>query len=74
MTINAEIRGELRLRVLDRQGEPIAGFRENEIDVVRGNSTAHLAKTRAELTELKGRPIQFEFSLRNGELFGFELL
>jgi hypothetical protein len=74
MTINAEIRGELRLRVLDQQGEPIAGFRENEIDAVRGNSTAHLVKTRAELTELKGRPIQFEFSLRNGELFGFELL
>lgn len=74
MTVNANIRGELRLRILDKDGKPTAGFREGEVDGVRGDSTAHVIKARAKLSELKGQPVQFEFSLRDGELYAFELL
>lgn len=73
MTINATIRGELRLRILNADGKPLAGFREGQVDGVKGDSTAHVIKSRAKLSELKGQPVQFEFWLRDGELYAFEL-
>lgn len=73
MTVNAKIQGELRLRILDEDGKPVAGFQEGEVETMRGDSTAHAIKTRAKLSELKRRPVQFEFSLCDGELYAFEL-
>lgn len=73
LTINAKVRGELRLNVLDKHGEPIAGFRDGEVERVKGDSTAHVIKTRGQLSGLRGQPIRFDFFLRDGELYAFEL-
>jgi len=74
LTVNAKIRGELQLRILDKDGKPIKGFREGEVEGIRGDSTAHVIKARGKLSDLKGQPVRFEFSLRDGELYAFELL
>jgi hypothetical protein len=63
----------LWLRILDNDGKPIAGSREGEIDVIKNDSTAHPIQGKAKLSDLKRRPVQLEFSLRDGELCAFEL-
>jgi hypothetical protein len=63
----------LWLRILDNDGKPIAGSREGEIDVIKGDSIAHPIQGKAKLSDLKRRPVQLEFSLRDGELCAFEL-
>lgn len=74
MTVNAKVRGDLRLRILDKAGNAIEGFREGEVGPLRGDSTAHAIKAKANIAELRGKPVRFEFSLRDAELYAFELL
>lgn len=73
MTINAKVQGDLRLRILDQNGKSRPGFGEGEVEGIKGDSTAHPFRSRANLSELKGQPVQLEFSVRDGELYGFEL-
>jgi len=73
VTVNADVRGELKLSILDENSEAIPGFQKSDIDAIRGDSTAHAVRSRGKLAELKGRPVQLEFSLRDTNLFGFEL-
>ena len=73
MTLNAQVRGELRLRILDAAGKPLAGFGAGDVEPMRGDSTAHIVKSRTPLTELARRPVRLELALRDGELYGFEL-
>lgn len=73
ITVNADVRGELKLSILDENSDVIPGFQESDIEVIRGDSTAHAIRSRGKLAELKGRPVQLEFLLRDTNLFGFEL-
>ena len=74
ITVNANIRGDLRLRILGRDSKPAMGFGNGEVSPLKGNSTSHVAKARGMLSELKGQPVRLEFSLRDAELYAFELL
>lgn len=74
LTVNAHIRGELHLRILDEAGKPIPGFGGGDVEPIRGDSTAHAVKARANLSELARRAVRLEFAWRDGELYGFELL
>jgi hypothetical protein len=73
MVVNANVRGDLQLRILDKDGKPVAGFGKGEAGAVKGDSTAHRIQGKAPLAELKGQPVQFEFLLRDAELYAFEL-
>ncbi len=74
MTANARVRGELRVRILDETGRSVPGFSKGDVAPIRGDSTAHTVNGRAGLSELARRPVRLEFALRDGELYGFELL
>ncbi len=74
MTVNAKVRGELRLTILDQNGQPVPGFGQSDIAKITGDSTEHPVKAARQLAELKGQPARLEFSMREGELYGFELV
>ena len=73
LTVNADVTGVLRLRVLDPSGKPLAGFGEGEIEPIRGDATDHVVKAKGNLACLAGKPVRLEFFLRDAELYGFEL-
>jgi len=73
LTVNANVPGVLRLRVLDPSGKPLAGFGEGEIEPIRGDATDHAVKAKGDLVSLAGRPVRLEFFLSDAEFYGFEL-
>ena len=73
LTVNATVEGEMRLRVLDGTGTPIPGFDRTDGAPVIGDSVAHPVTFAGRLQTLRGRPVRLEFSLRDAELYGFDL-
>lgn len=76
MTVNARVRpdsGELRVRVLDEAGKPLAGFDWDDCLPIRGDRVDHTVawKSKARLPE--GKPVRFEFRLREGTLYSFDI-
>ena len=65
--------GELRVEILDEAGEPIEPFTLGELPADRADSTLEpVAWTGAEdLSALRGKPVRFRFTLRNGSLYAF---
>lgn len=65
--------GELRVEVLDAAGAVIAPFTSENCRVVRVDGTlVPITWAGAEdLTVLRGRPVRFRFTLRNGALYAF---
>jgi len=73
MSVNADVRGELRIRVLDEHGKPLPGFDWRNCQPIRGDATAHRVTFKGNATALRDRAIRIEFSLKNCDLYGFDL-
>ena len=72
--VNADIKGQLSVEVLDEQGNPISGFTKKEGIVLKKiNSTKQMItwKDNADLSSLSSQNISLKFYLANGELFSF---
>jgi hypothetical protein len=65
MTINADVRGEMKVEALDEDGKPI-GSPAN----VRGDSVAH----RVDLGKVQGRALSLQFTMRDADLFAVETM
>ena len=64
--------GELRVEVLDKDSQVIAGLTRDNCVPVRGDSTrAAVTWKGADLAKLPGQAVRFRFHLRNGELYAF---
>ena len=74
MTVNALVKEELRIRLLDTAGRPLPGFDADDCQPIRGDLTTHPVRWRASLASLADQPVQLEFLLRDAQLYGFELL
>ena len=74
MTVNAKVEGELWVRVLDETDKPIPGFDWVDGQPIRGDSVSHPVQWKASLERLKGGSVRLEFSLREAELYGFDLM
>ena len=74
LTVNARIEGEMRVRVLDENGAPLPGFERPEDGPVRGDSVAHRVEFGRPVSSLGPRPARLEFTMRDAQLYGFELV
>ena len=72
-TVNAAIRGELRARLLNESGQPFPGFDWAETAPTRGDGLALPVHWKRPLSDLGGKRASVEFSLRDADLFGFEV-
>ena len=65
--------GELRVEVLDEEGNTIAPFTETDCIPVRKNSTAAQVrwKKHSDLSSISDKPVRFRFHLTNGSLYSF---
>jgi hypothetical protein len=74
LTVNADIVGELRIRVLDATGKAVSGFDTRDCAPIKGDSLTHTVRWKRNLASLRNKPIQLDFQLRNAKIYGFELL
>lgn len=74
ITVNAEVRGYLRARLLDPAGRLIPGFGFEDCAEVRGDSVAHPLRWRGDLATLRGKAVRMDFALRDADLYAFDLL
>ena len=73
LTINAGIDGMLRVRVVDAMGKAYAGFDWDDCATLTGDAVAIPVAWSKPLSGLKGKPVAFEFELRESELYSFDL-
>ena len=73
LTVNADVRGDLRLRVLDSRGKPLPGFGFGDMQPLKGDSVAHAVTWAGALTSLRDIAVRLDFKLRDVDLYGFEV-
>jgi len=73
MTVNAKVKGGLRVRLLDVAGKPLEGFDAGDCLPIAGDSVAHAVRWKLPLAEVRGQPVRIAFLLREGELYGFDV-
>jgi hypothetical protein len=71
--INADIRGALRVEVLDREGRTIPGFSADRCAAVTGDATKHAVRWEgaATLDRMAGTVVRFKFVLDRARLYAF---
>lgn len=70
LTVNANVVGSMRVRLLTADGKPKSGFDWAEI---RGDAVAHPVKWQSKVSSLGNEPVRLEFELKDAQLFGFDL-
>lgn len=74
MTVNANVSGELQIRLIDAEGEVLPGFDRKDCVPLKGDSVAHEVKWHKSRVLPQGEIISMEFSLRDAELYGFDFV
>jgi hypothetical protein len=73
MTVNATVKDELRVRVLDEEGRALSGFGFPDCQPVRGDACSHPVRWKQSLAALHDKAVRLDFEFREGQLYGFEL-
>ncbi|NOX53549.1 MAG: glycosyl hydrolase family 32 [Planctomycetes bacterium] len=72
--VNVDVpKGELRVEILNEQGQPITPFTRANCQPLRTNSTAAPVHWKGgdDLSKLAGQPVRFRFHLTSGRLYAF---
>lgn len=71
--VNADVKGELRVEVVEADGRPVQGFQAEECRPIRADSVRHVIswERQANLEPLKGREVRLRISLKQGSLYSF---
>lgn len=71
--VNADVKGELRVALLDRNNHPIPGYSAEDCIAMKGNSTQFLIrwKQHRSVSEVKGKRVKLKFYLSDGDLYSF---
>jgi hypothetical protein len=70
LTVNAEVKGSLEVRLLDPAGKALPGFDYVDFQPVRGDSLDHRLQWKESLKSVQNRPVQIEFRMKEATLFG----
>jgi hypothetical protein len=71
--VNAHVRGDLRVEILDREGRVMAPYTAARCVPVLGDGTKMLVSWEGvpDVSAVAGRAVRFRFSLRQGDLYAF---
>src|SRR5690606_5235919 len=66
--------GSIRVEILNKQGNPITGFKKEDCEWIVGNSVRHQVKwsSEKELKKLEGETVRLRFIIRDSELYAFQ--
>jgi hypothetical protein len=72
--VNAEAdQGELRVEIVDADGNPIPSFQREQCQTIIGDSTLQMVTWQSvtDLSSISGQVVQIRFYLKNGRLYSF---
>jgi len=73
LTVNADVRGELRVRVLNAEGAVLPEFDWTECEPVYGDAVAHRITWRGCSCLPTTQPLYLEFALDSTDIYGFDV-
>jgi hypothetical protein len=71
LTVNAEVRGEMRVRIVDEAGAPISGCDWDDCRTIRGDSLEHRVDWAGTTPPVPEGPVRIEFQMRDTKVYGF---
>lgn len=73
LTVNADVRGELRVEILDEKGRPKPGYTAADCDPIGSDKLDHVVrwKGKTDLNQLRGKSAKLRLVLRDGSLYAF---
>ena len=76
LEVNAAVRGNLRVAVLDKEGHPLPGLSESECQPLMGDSVRHVVRwhDQPDLRQTDGQPVRLAFHLQDAELYAFQFV
>jgi len=74
LNVNTSALGEVRVAVLDAQGEAIDGYSDADCDPIYGNFIRRVVTWQGneDVSKLAGRPIRLDFVMRSTKLYAFQ--
>jgi hypothetical protein len=73
ISVNADVKGELRSRVLDAEGKPLSGFDFSDCEPIHGDDLQAPIRWKRSIGDVNQQPVSLQFQLRDGALYAFEL-
>lgn len=74
ITINADVKGQLKVRLLNKNGKPLPGFDLDDCKTICGDSVSHFVSFKGNLQQINNQPVYIEFLLTDAQLYGFSIL
>jgi len=73
LAVNADVRGELRVEILDESGRVISGYGAADCEPIRSDRVHHQVQWHANagLGPLRGKVVRLRFVLRDADLYSF---
>lgn len=74
LLVNADVRGELRVEILDEKGQPIPGYSAADCSPIRSDDVRQAIRWtgKSSLDRLLGKPARLRFLLQDGDLYAFK--
>jgi hypothetical protein len=73
LTVNADIQGEMRIRLLGENGKPVRGYDWKDCPPLKGDSISHKISWGGSREKLPDVAVRLEFKLVNAKLYGFDV-
>jgi hypothetical protein len=73
VSLNANVRGDLKARLLSAAGDVLPGFDYSDCQPIHGDSLQHELRWSGDFQSLKGQPLRLEFQLRDTQLFAINV-
>jgi len=74
LTLNAAVRGRVRVELQDAEGQPIPGHGIDDADPLAGDALDHPVTWRGlgDVSALAGQPIRLHFALQDADVYAFQ--
>jgi hypothetical protein len=73
LTVNACVRDEMRVRLLDTAGRPLPEFDFDDCQPIHGDAVALPVEWKGSLNAVNDRPVRIEFQMKDSQLYAFDL-
>ncbi len=74
LNVNTSALGEVRVALLDAQGEAIDGYSDADCDPIHGNYIRRVVTWQgsSDVSKLAGQPVRLHFVMRSAKLYAFQ--
>ena len=73
--VNANVKGQIVVRITDEHGKPLQGFDWKDCHPVQGDSLRHALKWKSnDISFVNNKPVRLQFRLHNAQLYSLDVI